>query len=56
MIRFGSRTELFVTTASRLDVKPGDHVKGGQTILGYLPQPKAQKTLTKSTRGENVEL
>lgn len=37
MIRFGSRTELFVPAASDLRVRRGDHVAGGQTLIGYLP-------------------
>jgi phosphatidylserine decarboxylase len=36
MIRFGSRTELFVPAGSRIDVKVGDMVAGGRTIIGYL--------------------
>ncbi|MFZ1683791.1 MAG: phosphatidylserine decarboxylase family protein [Candidatus Zixiibacteriota bacterium] len=36
MIRFGSRTELFVPAGSRIDVKVGDMVAGGKTIIGYL--------------------
>ncbi|MBI1849597.1 MAG: phosphatidylserine decarboxylase family protein [Planctomycetes bacterium] len=38
MIKFGSRTELFVPTRVEfvVRVKVGDHVKGGETILGVL--------------------
>jgi phosphatidylserine decarboxylase len=38
MIRFGSRTELFVPAASEVLVKPGDRVYGGKTIVGYLSE------------------
>jgi len=33
MIRFGSRTEVFFDPHYRVHVRPGDHVKGGATIL-----------------------
>jgi phosphatidylserine decarboxylase len=38
MIRFGSRTELFVPAESKLLVKQGDRVYGGKTIVGYLSE------------------
>lgn len=37
MIRFGSRTEIFLPTGTELAVSTGQHVKGGSTILGRLP-------------------
>lgn len=33
MIRFGSRTEVYFDPHYRVQVRPGDHVKGGATIL-----------------------
>ena len=36
LIRFGSRTELFVSASSTIGVKQGDRVRGGETVLGYL--------------------
>ena len=36
MIRFGSRTELFLPLDARIDIKPGDHVSGGSSVIGYL--------------------
>ncbi|NUQ35900.1 MAG: phosphatidylserine decarboxylase family protein [Planctomycetaceae bacterium] len=39
MIKFGSRTEIWIGTVdARVEwlVKPGDHVKGGSTILGTI--------------------
>ena len=39
MIRFGSRTELFVPADSRIEVSMGDKVRGAATIIGYLPEP-----------------
>jgi phosphatidylserine decarboxylase len=37
LIKFGSRTDLIVPAAARLRVKPGDRVRGGETIVGVLP-------------------
>ena len=34
MIRFGSRTELFVPVNTKISVKPGDKVKGGRDDRG----------------------
>ena len=37
MIRFGSRTEVYVPLDCKIDVKVGDKVNGGSTILAHLP-------------------
>ena len=37
LIRFGSRTDLFVPRASAVRVKVGDRVRGGETIMALLP-------------------
>jgi len=37
MIRFGSRTEVYLPLAADVLVKVGDHVKGGSTIIARLP-------------------
>ena len=56
MIRFGSRTELFVPADSDLRIQVGDHVKGGLTVIGRLPSRKPHTALAKATKGENAEL
>lgn len=38
MIRFGSRTELFVPMEAEILVKPGDRVRGGETPVARMPQ------------------
>jgi phosphatidylserine decarboxylase len=38
MIRFGSRTEVYLALAATVLVKVGDHVKGGSTIIARLPE------------------
>jgi phosphatidylserine decarboxylase len=37
MIRFGSRTELYLPLNAEVLVKVGDHVLGGSTIIARLP-------------------
>lgn len=39
MIRFGSRTELFVPLDAEILVQPGDRVRGGETPLARMPAP-----------------
>jgi len=41
MIRFGSRTELFLPINAEIVVKIGDRVKGGETIIALLPRNPA---------------
>ena len=36
MIKFGSRVDLLMPSDTRLSVKTGDHVRGGETVMGYL--------------------
>ena len=38
MIRFGSRTEVYVPLTATVAVKVGDHVAGGATIIARLPE------------------
>jgi phosphatidylserine decarboxylase len=37
IIKFGSGTEIFIPIGSKINVKKGDKVKAGETILGILP-------------------
>jgi phosphatidylserine decarboxylase len=36
LIKFGSRTDLIVPATARLQVKTGDRVRGGETVMGVL--------------------
>jgi phosphatidylserine decarboxylase len=36
LIRFGSRMDVFLPAGTKVQVKVGDHVKGGETLLGEL--------------------
>jgi phosphatidylserine decarboxylase len=38
LIRFGSRVDVFLPLDAHVNVKPGDRVRGGQTILGRFEQ------------------
>lgn len=51
LIRFGSRTELFVPAESRLSLHIGDYVAGGETVLGYLPRTVEEQTEVQQIRG-----
>jgi phosphatidylserine decarboxylase len=37
LIKFGSRVDVLFDSAARLNVKVGDRVKGGASVLAYLP-------------------
>lgn len=37
IIKFGSGTEIFIPIGSKINVKKGDKVKAGETVLGILP-------------------
>ena len=37
MIRFGSRVDVFLDPACQIAVRPGEHVKGGTSVLARLP-------------------
>lgn len=43
MIRFGSRTELYLPLNAEVLVKTGDHVLGGSTVIARLVQAKVEK-------------
>lgn len=55
MIKFGSRTELFVPIDSEILVAKGDCVKGGATVIGKLAEGMATD-LSDSSQAQNVEL
>lgn len=45
LIRFGSRTELYLPAGTELCVHVGDRVRGGETVVGWLP-PAADERRT----------
>src|ERR1700727_63951 len=48
LIKFGSRVDVLLDASARINVKVGDHVKGGATVLAYL-QPQAALTAADSS-------
>jgi phosphatidylserine decarboxylase len=42
LIKFGSRVDVLFDSAAKLQVKVGDHVKGGSSVLAYLPSEQDQ--------------
>ena len=49
LIKFGSRTDVLFDAAARLNVKVGDRVEGGASILAYLPPPSALATVASAS-------
>jgi len=41
LIRFGSRADLILPLGTKIEIKKGQHVKGGVTIIGRLPSAAA---------------
>lgn len=56
IIRFGSRAELFVPLGTEIWVKVGDHVQGGETIIGQLPVQPSNSESESNAAGRNVEI
>jgi phosphatidylserine decarboxylase len=51
LIKFGSRVDVVLDASARANVKVGDHVKGGSTVLAYLePRPSLAGVGTASAR------
>ncbi len=48
LIKFGSRVDILVDASANLEIKVGDHVKGGSSVLGYFP---VAGSLTGTTSG-----
>lgn len=44
LMKFSSRMDVILDSSARVNVKVGDHVKGGSTILAYLPAEPALVT------------
>jgi phosphatidylserine decarboxylase len=42
LIKFGSRVDVLLDASAQVNVKVGDHVKGGASVLAYLPQAQSQ--------------
>ena len=42
LIKFGSRVDVLLDASAKVNVKVGDRVKGGASVLAYLPQAQSQ--------------
>jgi phosphatidylserine decarboxylase len=51
LIKFGSRVDVIFDHDAAIQVKPGDHVKGGSTILALLPTAKPAASQGSGERG-----
>src|SRR5579859_1538828 len=54
LIKFGSRTDLLLDASARMNVKIGDRVKGGASILAYLQPPAALTGAGKASATERA--
>ena len=53
LIKFGSRVDVLMDVSARPNVKVGDHVKGGSTVLAYL-QPQEMASAVSSSASEKA--
>lgn len=49
LIKFGSRVDVVLDAGAQVSVKVGDHVKGGETVLAYLPTRQAERSTSGAT-------
>jgi phosphatidylserine decarboxylase len=52
MIKFGSRVDILLDPSADIRIKVGDRVKGGASIMGYLPGKDAQSTIAAGSEEE----
>jgi len=54
LIKFGSRVDVIFDSDAAIKVKPGDHVKGGATVLAVLPVRVTQQQPAAATPAEET--
>lgn len=52
LIKFGSRVDIVLDASARVNVKVGDHVKGGSSIVAFSPVQKTMATAGTVVAGE----
>lgn len=52
LIRFGSRVEVILPVSCSLQVEPGMIVRGGETVVAFLPRPEGQVNYSEATAKE----
>lgn len=55
LIKFGSRVDVVLDAAARVNVKVGDHVKGGASVLAYLQSHEALATAGSASAAERAQ-
>ena len=55
LIKFGSRVDIIFDTEAAIQVKPGDHVKGGSSILALLPVSQSPTQQSASNKSKGAE-
>ena len=56
LIKFGSRTDLLLPAGSRVTVQLGQHVKGGETIIGFIGPAQSSSAAPEAAGGSHAEL
>jgi phosphatidylserine decarboxylase len=55
LIKFGSRVDVLLDAAATMQIKVGDRVKGGASVLAYLPsEPSARATVGAEASGQGA--
>ena len=54
LIKFGSRVDVLFDSSANVQIKVGDHVKGGSSILAYLPSNADQLVTVGSAVGRRL--
>lgn len=52
LIKFGSRVDVMTSATARPNVRIGDHVKGGETVVAYLQAKAVPATTERALAGE----
>ena len=52
LIKFGSRVDVVTDASARPNVKVGDHVKGGETVVAYLQAKAVPASVERALAGE----
>ncbi len=55
LIKFGSRVDVLFDRDAAIQVKPGDHVKGGATVLAFLPAVQAPIVRTETRPAASLQ-
>jgi phosphatidylserine decarboxylase len=54
LIKFGSRVDVLLDASARIEVRIGDHVQGGATVLAHLPSQSALASAGRAPASEGA--